>query len=136
MSESFAYDVFLSHSSKDMAGFAERLRGDGLRVWLDESEDPAKVAEGRERSRVLVLCMSANAFGRAWVKLEPGTFRFRGPRNNERRFVPPRLDKAQVRGSLALFSASTGEGQVVAAAPSRGHSRSDLMRRDLSADFG
>ncbi len=33
------YDVFLSHSSKDKAlarSLAERLRQDGLRVWLDE----------------------------------------------------------------------------------------------------
>ena len=34
----FEYDVFLSYSSKDkktVHALAERLRGDGVRVWLD-----------------------------------------------------------------------------------------------------
>ena len=37
--EKFTHDVFPSHSSKDKAivhPLAERLRSDGLRVWLDE----------------------------------------------------------------------------------------------------
>ncbi|MBZ5522065.1 MAG: toll/interleukin-1 receptor domain-containing protein [Acidobacteriia bacterium] len=68
----FAYDVFLGYSSKDKAvvhPLAERLKADGLRVWLDAWEIragdsiPAKIEEGLERSGVLVLCMSANAFG-------------------------------------------------------------------------
>ena len=67
---------------------AERLREDELRVWLDEWETPlevlladrigeglgllspgapgvtaAKIEAGLEHSRVLVLCMSAHAFG-------------------------------------------------------------------------
>lgn len=36
MSDTFAYDVFLSHSSKDKAivrPLAERLRKDGVKVW-------------------------------------------------------------------------------------------------------
>ena len=38
MSRTFEYDVFLSYSSKDketVHALAERLREDGLRVWLD-----------------------------------------------------------------------------------------------------
>ena len=41
MADDFNYDVFLSHSAKDKAvvrAVAQRLRGDGLRVWLDEWE--------------------------------------------------------------------------------------------------
>ena len=41
MPTDFEFDVFLSHSSKDEAvvrPLAERLRADGLRVWLDEWE--------------------------------------------------------------------------------------------------
>ncbi len=41
MSDEFRYDVFLSHSSKDKRAvreLAQRLRADGLRVWLDEWE--------------------------------------------------------------------------------------------------
>ena len=41
MSNDFEYDVFLSHSSKDkltVRELAERLKADGVRVWLDEWE--------------------------------------------------------------------------------------------------
>ena len=108
----FTHDVFLSHSAKDKAvvrAVAERLKADGLRVWFDEWEIrpgdsvPAKIEEGLERSRVLVLCMSAHAFGSDWAQLESGTFRFRDPLNKERRFIPLRLDAAPIKGSLAQF---------------------------------
>src|SRR5882724_3719003 len=112
MADDFTYDVFLSHSSEDRAvvrAVAERLRADGLRVWLDDWEIlpgdhiPAKIENGLEHSRVLVLCMSANAFGSDWSQLEAGTFRFRDPLNRERRFIPLRLDDAHPKGSLAQF---------------------------------
>ncbi|MCY2990150.1 MAG: TIR domain-containing protein [Planctomycetota bacterium] len=112
MSDEFAYDVFLSHSAKDKAvvrPLAERLRQDGLTVWFDEWEIkpgdsiPAKIEAGLEHSRVLVLCMSAQAFGSDWAQLEAGTFRFRDPLNKERRFIPLRLDDAPIKGSLAQF---------------------------------
>src|SRR6266481_86411 len=111
MSEYFPFDVFLSHSSKDkpvVREAAERLRADGLRVWFDEWEIqagdiPAKVEEGLEQSRVLVLCMSANAFGSDWAQLESGTFRFRDPLNKRRRFIPLRLDGTPNKNSLAQF---------------------------------
>ena len=112
MGDGFQYDVFLSHSAKDKAvvrPLAERLRQDGLKVWFDEwvlrpgDSIPAKIEEGLEHSRVLVLCMSANAFGSDWAQLEAGTFRFRDPLNQERRFIPLRLDDAPVKGSLAQF---------------------------------
>ena len=115
MPDEFPHDVFLSHSAKDKAvvrPLAERLRADGVKVWLDEwvlkpgDSIPAKIEEGLERSRVLALCMSANAFGSDWAQLESGTFRtgqrpFRHPLNKERRFLPLRLDDAPIKGSLA-----------------------------------
>src|SRR3982751_3145464 len=112
MADDFQYDVFLSHSSKDAAvvrAVAERLRADKIRVWFDEWElkpgdnIPAKIEEGLERSRILVLCMSTNAFSSDWAQLESYTFRFRDPLNKERRFIPLRLDAAPIRGSLAQF---------------------------------
>src|ERR1051326_7250843 len=112
MADDFKYDVFLSHSSKDKAvvrAVAERLRKDKLRVWFDEWEIragdhiQAKIEEGLEQSRVLVLCMSANAFGSDWAQLESYTFRFRDPLNRDRRFIPLRLDDAPIKGSLAQF---------------------------------
>ncbi len=108
----FEFDVFLSHSSKDkktVRDIAKRLKADGLRVWFDEWEIkagdsiPHKIEDGLERSRVLVLCMSKAAFGSDWAQLESGTFRFRDPLNKERRFIPVRLDRADIKGSLAQF---------------------------------
>jgi hypothetical protein len=112
MADNFKYDVFLSYSSKDKAivrTVAERLRKDGLRVWFDDWEIrpgdsiPHQIEEGLEHSRVLVLCMSAHAFGSDWAQLESYTFRFRDPLNKERRFIPLRLDDAPIKGSLAQF---------------------------------
>jgi len=113
MSETeFEYDVFLSSSSRDkdvVREIANRLKSDGVRVWFDEWEIragdsiPAKIEDGLEHSRVLVLCMSAHAFGSDWAQLEAGTFRFRDPLNHDRRFIPLRLDDAPIKGSLAQF---------------------------------
>jgi hypothetical protein len=106
----FEFDVFLSHSAKDKAivrAIVERLRADGLRVWFDEwvlkpgDSIPAKLEHGLEHSRVLVLCMSGNAFRSDWAQMEAGTFRFRDPLNKERRFIPLRLDDAPIKGALA-----------------------------------
>jgi small GTP-binding protein len=108
----FKFDLFLSHSAKDKAvvrAIAERLQQDGLTVWFDEwalkpgDSITAKVEDGLERSRVLVLCMSANAFGSEWTKLEAGTFRFRDPLNEQRRFIPLRLDDSPTKGPLSQF---------------------------------
>jgi hypothetical protein len=92
MPDDFQYDVFLSHNAKDkpvVREIAERLKKDGLKLWFEKWEIkpgviiPAKIEEGLERSCVLVLCMSANAFGSDWAQLESGTFRFRDPLKKE-----------------------------------------------------
>lgn len=49
---------------------------------MPDDSIPAKIVEGLEHSRVLLLCMSANAFRSDWAQLESGTFRFRDPLNN------------------------------------------------------
>lgn len=112
MVEQFEFDVFLSHSPRDKAvvrPIAERLRDDGLKVWFDEwelkpGEDPAvQIEHGLEHSRVLVLCMSANAFGTDWPQLDRQTLRFKDPSNERRRFLPLRLDNAPVKSSLLHF---------------------------------
>ena len=77
------YDVFVGHSTKDKAVArppAERLRKDGLKV-------PSNFGFAQPG-------MSANAFGSDWAHLEAGTFRFRDPLNQERRFIPVRFDDA------------------------------------------
>src|SRR2546425_11620399 len=108
MPPDFQYDAFLSHSAKDKAvvrTVAERLRKDGLKVWLDEwvlkagNSIPAKIEEGLEQSRVLVLCMSANAFGSDWAQVEAGPLPFRDPPNHERPFIPLRLDPGHLQSA-------------------------------------
>src|SRR5205807_164463 len=85
---------------------AERLKGDGIRVWLDVWEIRSghsfttKIEEGLERSRLLILCTSANTYGSDWAAMESQTFRFRDPLNKERRFIQLRLDDTKPRGSL------------------------------------
>ena len=68
MADDFKYDVFLSHGAKDkpiVRDVAERLRKDGLRVWLDEwilkpgDHVQAKIEEGLEQSRVLAAQLAA-----------------------------------------------------------------------------
>lgn len=115
MADDFKYDVFLSHSAKDknvVRALAQRLRADGLQVWFDEWEvryrdstlrRATKTNLGLEHSRVLLLCMSANAFGSEWPELERDTFRFRDPLNIERRFIPLLLSKAHIPDSLDQF---------------------------------
>src|SRR5689334_1554391 len=102
---SFSYDAFLSYSSRDKAvvrSLARRLRKDGIRVWFDEWEIrpgdsiPGRIEEELEQSRTLVLAMSANAFGSEWVNLERYTAIFRDPSNERRRFIPLRLDDAEM----------------------------------------
>ena len=113
MGTDFKYDIFLSHSSHDkdvVRDIANRLKSDGVRVWFDDWEIrpgdsiPAKIEDGLEQSRVLVLCMSAEALAGDWPRLESYTFRFKDPLNHKRRFIPLKLDEAPVKGSLAQFS--------------------------------
>jgi len=113
MKETFKYDIFFNYNSKDKPAvreLAERLRKDGLRVWFDEwmikpgDSIPIKIEQGLERSKVLILVMSANAFGSDWVTLERHTFLFRDPINTQRRFIPLRLDDAPIKDMLKQFS--------------------------------
>jgi small GTP-binding protein len=110
---SFLYDIFLSYSSKDkyvIRKLAERLRSDGLRVWLDEWEiGPGdliglKVEHGLEQSQILLLAMSKNSFASEWVTLERHTALFRDPTNEDRRFIPIRLDDSEIKPILRQFA--------------------------------
>lgn len=98
--------------------------GDSIPAKIDPAllRSYGGTGEGLEQSRVLacpaaparrrMLCMSANAFGSEWAQLacpaiaslrrrKAGTFRFRDPLNQERRFIPLWLDDAPIKGSLA-----------------------------------
>jgi TIR domain-containing protein len=68
MTNRFAFDVFLGHSSRDKAvvrAVAEQVRKDGRRVWLDHWEIrpgdgiPAKIA-GHNHGQPRTLCDTAS----------------------------------------------------------------------------
>lgn len=110
MHDEFEFDVFLSHSSLDkhiVRPLAQRLRESGVRVWFDEwqipkgAPIPGKVEQGLEQSRILLLCMSANAFASDWASLEAQSFRFRDPTNKSLSFLTLRLDDAKLKTTLA-----------------------------------
>src|SRR6266404_4400356 len=112
MTDDFRYDVFFCHSTVDERAalpIAERLRADGLRIWAPKWNVPpagsfkACVEEGLENSRTLVFCMSANAFGSSWPRMEACTLRFRDPLNAQRGFVALRLDQASIKPSLSQY---------------------------------
>jgi GTPase SAR1 family protein len=97
MSTRFEYDVFLSYSSEDketVHALAERLKKDGLRVWLDAwviqpgDPIPLKIQHGLEQSRTFLMCMSPAYFGSEWGTMEHYTLLFRDPTNAHRRFIP------------------------------------------------
>lgn len=107
------YDVFLSHSAKAKPAvreLAERLKKDGLRVWLDEWEIAPggmigkKVSEGLERSHHLVLVLSKNLTDSEWAQFEYQTILFSDPTNAQHRLIPLRLDDSEIRPTLRQFA--------------------------------
>jgi hypothetical protein len=67
MAQEFAYNVFLSHNSKDKSAvraLVERLRNDGVRVWFDDTSIAigeyigVALERGLQTSRHIVLIMS------------------------------------------------------------------------------
>jgi hypothetical protein len=113
MSQTFEYDVFLSHSSKDKAivrELAERLKADGLRVWFAEwiikPGDPIslKIQYGIETSRTLVMCMSPDFFKSEWANIEHHSLLFRDPTNKKRRFIPLLIKNCRPPDMIAQFA--------------------------------
>jgi RNase P subunit RPR2 len=115
MADTFNYDVFLSYGAKDkliVRQLAERLRSDGLRVWFAEWEfipfqraatKQHETEEGLQQSRALVLCMSGNIMAAEWEAIERQTTIFRDPAYSQRRFIPLRLDDAEIKEIFAAF---------------------------------
>jgi hypothetical protein len=109
----YDYDAFLSYDSKDkdtIHALAERLKKDGLRVWLDTwiikpgDSIPLMIGHGLERSRVLLMCMSPAYFESEWGKLEYSSLLFRYPTNAERRFIPFLIEDCKRPDIIAHFA--------------------------------
>ncbi len=112
MTDHFSFDVFLSHNQADklrVCRLAERLKGAGLRVWLDEwviqpgDIISLKVDEGLEQSRALLLCLSPAALASDWVSLERSTAIHRDPANTGRRLIPLLLADCKLPDTLRRY---------------------------------
>jgi hypothetical protein len=110
MTPVFEYDVFLSHSSHDadfVRELAQRLRSDGVRVWLDQwsiepgDSIPLRIDEGLRSSRTVLFFISQRAVASDWVTQEINSARFADPLNRTRRLIPVRLDDADLPPTLA-----------------------------------
>jgi small GTP-binding protein len=113
MSNTFDYDVFLSYSSQDkqiVHALAERLKQEGLRVWLDAwAIQPGAmiglaIQRGLEQSRTLLMCMSQAYFDSEWTTLEHHTLLFRDPTNEKRRFIPLLIEDCTRPDIIAQFA--------------------------------
>jgi hypothetical protein len=112
MAQEFAYDVFLSHNSKDKAtvrALAERLQADGLRVWFDETSIAigehigVALEQGLQTSRHIVLIMSPHTFASDWVTAERWSTLFSDPLNKNQRVVPVLLADCQIPQILQSY---------------------------------
>nr|QNO48683.1 hypothetical protein AMAKCJMG_00017 [Methanosarcinales archaeon ANME-2c ERB4] len=113
MSNTFGYDVFLSYSSQDkriVHALAERLKQEGLRVWLDAwviqpgAMIGLQIQHGLEKSRTLLMCMSPAYFDSEWTTLEHHTLLFRDPTNEKRRFIPLLIEDCAMPDIIAQFA--------------------------------
>jgi len=149
MNKTFKYDVFLSYSSRDkeiVTTLAERLKNDGLRVWLDSwvikpgDSIPLKIQQGLEQSRTLIMCMSAAYFGSEWGALEHNTLLFRDPTNTQRRFIPLLVEdctRPDVIAQFAYIDWRTPSGEAYAKifeASAKGKSKNARTRAQKKAN--
>jgi tetratricopeptide (TPR) repeat protein len=106
------YDLFLSYSTADkewVRSLASELEKAGLTIFYDEKEiKPAdnfvlKISEAIEKSRFLVLVLSASSISRPWVMQEWSSYMaLHGPQN---RIIPVRLDDVKIPPILAATQA-------------------------------
>ena len=85
------------------------LKNEGLRIWLDDWElNPGdhmrlKIEHGLENSRTVIICMSETYFASEWTQFERNRVLLNDPMNEQRRFIPVRLDDATIAEPLTDF---------------------------------
>ncbi len=107
------YDVFLSYSYKDketVYALAERLKKDGVSVWLDiwaiqpGDSISSKINQGLKQSRRLLICMSQAYFDSMWGGLEYQTLLFHDPINVQGHFIPLLIENCILPDAIAQFA--------------------------------
>jgi len=111
-SKSFMWDVFVAHSSVDKArvlAIANKLRARGFRVWLDAweirpgSNIPARIEEGLENSRKILVCMSGTFFDSEWARLERASFVYDDPSALQERLIPILLSECSPPKTIKIL---------------------------------
>lgn len=110
--DGYVYDTFISHSSADhprVRRLADKLREQGVRVWLDQQAILAgdhislTIEDALERSRSILLCLTASSLDRPWVDFERAFFHLGDPTNSERRLIPVLLEDCAIPKALSAF---------------------------------
>ncbi|MBF0175807.1 MAG: AAA family ATPase [Magnetococcales bacterium] len=112
--ETYLYDVFFSYAHQDRARvlkLAERLKSDGLEVWIDvwklragDSISEA-VMEGLRNAKVAIVVLSSHSIRSQWIQLEYSAAITRDPMNKTRRFIPIFLDDCEIPTQLRNYFA-------------------------------
>ena len=108
----YQYDAFLSHNRQDKPvalALGEKLKADGLAVWLDDwnikpgQNISIEVERGLKASRIILLLMSDAALKSGWVSLERSIVLFPDPTNENCRLIPVLLEDCEVPDELKVF---------------------------------
>ncbi|MBN2444798.1 MAG: phosphoglycerate kinase [Spirochaetales bacterium] len=107
----FEYDVFLSYSKHDaeiVSGLAQRLRDDGINIWIDRMISPGefipeKIEQALAQSNILILCLSPFFLKSEWTSFERNSRVFIDPTNKNRRFLPLLLEECTLPDTLKSF---------------------------------
>jgi hypothetical protein len=103
---SFEYDVFICHSSKDnpiIEALIKDFKMHGITYWVAEEQIKfghsitQKIEDGLKKSRYIVPCLSKNLNKSNWTKTEYGVIlnaEFNG--NPERMVIPLKLDGCEM----------------------------------------
>jgi two-component system, OmpR family, alkaline phosphatase synthesis response regulator PhoP len=108
------FDIFISYAQADRRRvwpLAERLRDEGLRIWIDKWELrggdflPEALDNGIQRSRHVLFCLSKASLSREWPALERVMTVVADPVNRRRKFIPVLMDdcEALLPGYLRPF---------------------------------
>jgi anti-anti-sigma factor len=104
------YDAFVSYSSADWRSclaLCERLKQDGVRLWLDRwniapgENIVSRIDDGLENSQALLLLASPNAFQSDWSEIERTSQMFRDPGGQKCRLIPILIENCKFPIMLA-----------------------------------
>ncbi|RJP74013.1 MAG: toll/interleukin-1 receptor domain-containing protein [Ignavibacteriales bacterium] len=108
----FDFDIFLSYNHLDRVRvhtLADKLRIDGIHIWLDEwnifnKDHIAKeINRGLDKSKTLGVCVSLNSHTSIWRRLETHVF-IRKHKDDERRSIfVIRLDNSNIHKLFKQF---------------------------------